>query len=341
MFPVEQLRQVKNELNLINNTTVYSTTSTTWATLHDYGNITVLKEGLVAVHLELDTNNNPGAFCRVKIGSLYAWGVKHPFTGGVYIPYGFLVWLAAGTYDVLVEGCLSSNTLNLKNFQCGYAKFLDSVGSALAAYSAAIPLTVFSRKTAIGLLKDAVYAINLFGSTVGGQTNFENIGESLTNGVSVSIDGVQVNASERNQDTDSKGNASAKYYVPLAVGTQHIITISKRNASTVVNVSIVACPWLLSVSAQKHRPVTMNFPQGSTVYITLEPLFNDVSKSIVVGLTRAITFGDSCDYYHAASGTGLLADSYTFQVIDLTQVETYVYGLGGCVSTVSVDLRPI
>jgi hypothetical protein len=342
MFPTEQVRKVKSELNLVNDPTVYSITSSSWATLHNYGNITLAEDGLLAVHLQLDTNNSNGAFCRVKIGgSLYAWGVKHLYSAGVYTKYGFLVWLAAGTYAILVEGCLSANTLNLKNLQCGFAKLTDSVGLANVTYSNSVALTVAARKTAIGDLKEAVFAINLFGSTPSGQTNFENIGETLTNGVSVTVDAQQVNASERNQDVDSKGNASAKYYVPLTVGVQHTVAVSKRNANTVVNISIIACPWILTVKEQKHRPVTFNFPQGSTLYLTLEPLFVDAGTNVVTGLVRAVSFGDICDYYHVASGTGILADSYTFQTVNFTEVETYVYGLGGCVSIVGVDIRPI
>lgn len=311
-------------------------------TLHNYGNITVAEDGLVPVHLELDTNATNGAFCRVKIGGTYCHGVKHPYSVGVYSKYGVLVWLAAGTYAVLVEGAVaSSGTLNLKNFQCGFAEFADSVGSALATYSGSVALTVASRKTAIGDLKEAVFAVNLFGSTPSAQTNFEDIGETFTNGVSVTVDGEQVNSSERSQDTDAKGNASAKYYVPLSVGSQHTITVSKRNANTVVNISVIACPWILTVKAQKHRPVTFNFPQGSTLYLTLEPLFVDPGTNVQVGMVRAVSFGDSCDFYHVGSGTGILADSYTFQTVNFQEVETYVYGLGGCVSIVGVDIRPI
>jgi hypothetical protein len=83
----------------------------------------------------------------------------------------------------------------------------------------------------------------------------------------------------------------------------------------------------------------MDFPQGSTLYLMLEPLNLNPTKTVGVGKKRAVSFGDATDYYSVGSGTGLLSFDYTFEVVSLSDVNLYLSGLGACVGYIGVDTR--
>jgi len=155
--------------------------------------------------------------------------------------------------------------------------------------------------------------------------------------VSLYVDGAQVSWVERNQDTGGNKGASAYAMCSLPVGSSHSFTISKRYAGTTVHVSIYACPWLLS--DVNSEPVAASFPQGSTLYIMLEPLNLNPTKTAMVGKKRAVSFGDGTDYYSTSSGAGLLNFNYTFDAISVSDVSLYLAGLGGCVGYIGVDVR--
>jgi hypothetical protein len=96
------------------------------------------------------------------------------------------------------------------------------------------------------------------------------------------------------------------------------------------------CPWILIDS---HQPLTLDFPQGSTLYLVMEPLTADATKTVKLGWPRFISFGDSTDYYSTASGTGILPWNYTFESVEVKNVGLFVGGYGGCISVIAVDVR--
>jgi hypothetical protein len=336
----EQERLISSEISLINVATQYTASGSAWSTTHDYGNIVLAAAGIV-VFTFLAGRDGLGAgtgYMRLKVGSLYCWGKT--FAIGASTTAGVAVWLAAGTYGVLMEsyGGTSGGVTYVSGFKCGFCKFNDAVGSALAAYSSTA-LTVASRNTPIGALTNTHFCVQLFALTPTSlATNFEDINESLTNGVSVLIDGVQVSSIERNQDADGKYCASAKYFINTTVGTQHTVTVSLRNVNTQVTMSIVACPWILSSASIK--PVDpLEVSQGSTIYLTKEPLFLNATGYIYVGQARAISYGDSNDYYYLLSGVDILSGSYTFEMVSVVDIDLSAKGLGCCVSIIAVDIR--
>jgi len=339
MLLSEQVRQLESEARLINNATEYAVTGTAWQTLCSYGNITLSEAQVVPFKYDLRCTNLPawGAFSRLKIGDYYVHGAKRE--SDVAQTFHGLVWLAAGTYAVVMEGCAGNADAQCRvsNFQLGKTRFEDSVGEALVTYSAQISKTVSSRKLCVGSLKKAVFCVHAFAYTPSDVTNFENPGDNLANGVSISIDGVQVSWSERYQDAASKENAYAKCYYPVTVGSAHTITISKDNANTVVHISVACSPWLLSDGL--YEAFTADFPQGSTFYVTLEPLSGNVTKNVQIGKIRAVSFGDSTDYYSNSSGTDILSHAYTFEIVEVGEVGIFLSGLGGCVSIIGVDIR--
>ncbi|MCW4002409.1 MAG: hypothetical protein NWE95_00645 [Candidatus Bathyarchaeota archaeon] len=328
---VEQVRQLTNESNLIDDSTTYTRSfSRSWGTLKNYGNIVLSANSLVVFSFQLNTS---GYNVRLKIGSYYVWGKNNVGTG----TFTGIAYVASGTHAVVVEDSSSGAGSSISNFKLGKAKFTDEAGSALNNYSSTINLTVANRSTLpVGSLKNAVFMVRVWAKTAGAQTNFENPGDSLTNGVSLSVDGSQITWTERNQDDANYENASATYYCTLTVGSSHSFAITKDNGSTTVNISVYACPWLLFGSLSE--PVAMNFAQNSTLYLMLEPLDLNPTKSVKVGKKRAVSFGDATDYFSSASGTGLLVYSYLFDAVQIDTVSLYVSGLGACISHIGVDV---
>jgi hypothetical protein len=329
MVYTEQVRQLNSEANLINDTTVYTRNDAAWGTIHSYGNITLSEDSLVVFKF---TVNTPSAY-RLKIGSYYVYGC---FVTGVKTGIAFV---AAGTYAVVMEQKNSGGSGSIGYFQLGKAKFSDVKNSNLAVYASTISLTLAQRAppSFFGTLKNAVFAVLVWASTPGAQTNFENVGDALTNGVQLSVDGVQVDWTTRIQDTTSDETAYANFYGSLSVGSSHTFTIGKDNANTVVHISIIGCPWLLA--GVDNQPVTLDFPQVSTLYVTLEPLDKDPTKNSKIGKVRAVSYGDATDFYSTASGTGILSHTYTFEIVAVSDVSVFVNGFGGCISLVGVDER--
>jgi len=121
------------------------------------------------------------------------------------------------------------------------------------------------------------------------------------------------------------------------VGANHTFQIVKDNANTIVHISVIGCPWLLL--NDNRQPISLDFAQGSTLYIVLEPLNENPTKYLKIGKKRAVSFGDSTDYYSTASGTGILSHSYTFETVEVGEALMLVKGFGGCISILGVDER--
>lgn len=337
----EQVRLQASEQQLLNNTTSYTIPQTTFGTVHDYGNIVLAADSLVIFRV---TFHSPGGgtnwvWIRIKVGSKYLYGAKANDGDGT-IAVGAACYVAAGTYDVLIEGvCNGATGGAVTSLKAGTVQFLDQVASALQTYASSIPLTVLNRTTCVGPLSQCTFAVQVQAQTASAVTNFENVGDSLTNGVSIKVDGAQYNWSERWQDVDSPGCGSAKLFCgALSVGSSHTIAISKKNAATTVYITIIACPWILPDPNTLSTPMTLNFSQGSTFYLTLEPMFADPTKFVGVGQPRAISFGSTTDYYNSTSATEIISYSYVFDVVD-TSWNFDCYGMGGCISIIGVDAR--
>lgn len=338
MAPIsEQERLIAAELQLLNNTTTYSFPSS-MGTVHDYGNITLAQAGLVIIRFTIDAfGGTSHTGCRVKVGSYYVWAQSAATGVPVGGTWAAIAWLAAGTYDVLVEG-YGSGYGSITSMLVGYVPFNDIQGSALAAYSSGIALTVPNRNTPLGPLNQTVYAVQVYAVTSGGKTSLENVGDNFTNGVSIYIDGTQVNWSENLSPDYANGDGvSGKVFLPYSVGSSHTVSFSLRNGSTSVQVSVIACPWILS--PVNHAPVTLSFSQLSTIDIILNPLFSDPTKFIGVGKQRGISFGTATDYYNSTTGTGLISYSYMIDTPDISQVSLFVNGFGACIEVIGVDLR--
>jgi hypothetical protein len=329
---VEPTRILSEESNLIDDDTDYTTTSVTWVTLHDYGNISLFADSLVVFYVKIGVGSDQTS-ARLKIGSCYVWG-KNSVGAGTYVG---VAYVPGGIHNVLLEGrSTGGGEFTVDRVQIGKAILIDRTGYGLASYSSAITLRIPARVALpVGALKNAVFMVRCWAKTTGAQTNFESPGDSLTNGVSLAVDGVQVAWTERNQDTGSVENACATYYGNLSIVSSHTFTITKDNAGTTVHISVYASPWLLG--ATDNEPVTLDFSQGSTLYVTLEPLSGNPTKTGKLGKKRAVSYGDATDYYDLQTGAGLLKYSHTFSDVKPNKVSFFAVGLGGCISYIGVD----
>jgi hypothetical protein len=341
----EQIRDYSKETNSINDAATYSKASTSWATIHDYGDLVLTESSLVVYTYESYSQYRQNT--RLKVGSTcYVSGFAADQTlPGWHLLYG-TIWLAAGTYDIIMESIDTDNSYpaQVKNFQMGIVKLSDLQGSALAVYTGAISITPTARTTLLGPLAQAVFACQVHARTTGALTTMANAsGGDTGNYVGISLDGVRQDWDERNQDnlfTSIAGAAEGKLYCSVSIGTSHSITITKGNVNTVVDISIVCCPWLLAGAlADAHIPITLSgISTGSTVYLLIEPLTAQLSKTVVFGKKRAITQGAS-DYYGTTTGTGSFTASYTFEIQDPNVQYIMMYGLTGCVAVIGVDSR--
>jgi len=329
----EMVRQISEEESLKDDSTQYARSGESWATLHNYGNINLSEAGLVVWQCEIRVASGT-AYWRLKMGSEYTWGKS--YNSDTWLLVSGITWVGTGSKAVKMESYGASSHY-VKNFKLGKAKFKDSVGEALAVYSSQITKQVASRKLAVGPINDVVFAVVCWARTPGEQTNFENVGDSLTNGVALSVDGQQKDWTWRQQDTGAKENAAATYFGALSVGSNHTFTISKDNANTEVHISVIGCPWLLL--DELRQPIALDFAQGSTLYLVLEPLNENPTKYIKIGKKRAVSFSDSNDYYSTASGTNILSHSYTFETVEVEEAILFVKGFGGCISILAVDER--
>jgi hypothetical protein len=339
----EQERLIASEQNLINDATQYANaTNGSWVVIHDWGNITLGSAGIVLIKFDIALDITGGnSAVRIKVGSNYVFTAYTDVVS--FQTFGTAIWLAAGTYDIKAEGYLnafgSTRNLYLENFQCGLSAFNDQQGSAVHTYSSGTSFTVSNRTTPVGPLQQATYFVQVYAVTSGASTSLENIGDNFTNGVSILIDGAQVNWAERITE-EGQGGTSGKVSLPYNVGSSHTVTISKRNGSTAVTITVIACPWILCQPSTPGIPVNIYFSQGSTVYCMLEPWFtNPTSKFVGVGGVHGVTFSQADDYYSSATGADLVNFSYMMDIVDILNNNLMAYGLGGCIGVVAVDAR--
>jgi len=330
----EMVRNLATEDNLLNNTTEYTRTNAVYGTIHDYGNVVLPAAGLLLVSFDGYCDAGTGSI-RIQVGANYAYAAS---ITTVVTRFTCIVYLAAGTYNVLAESGMCAAQIRIDNFQAGYISFSDLTGTALAAYAGAMANTTTVRLTPLGAIKNTVYCVTVHATTPGEATNMEQVGGAETNGVQVLIDAVQTNWAERQQGIDNDQAAGGKAYIVASAGTSHSITITTDDANTVVTCNVAVCPWILPVTTT-FEPVTLTLPQGSTVYLTTEQLDANPSKTVRVGKERAIPFGAVIDYYSTASATGISTFNYIFESVTITSCNLEASGFGGCISILAVDIR--
>lgn len=314
--------------------------------------ITVGATQLVAYTFQVvNPDSAPRSFnARLKFGGNHFFIAAEPgglktIQAGETLTYGGVLSLAAGSYAVVLDGLATTVTVYVQNFSIGLCDFNDVSKASAAPYTTGLVVDLSSQRvTPLGKIAYGTMIISATAATAGAVTYMNDIGDSFTNGVNLLIDGAQVNWSSVGNDLDSSGRGACGTYMIQKPAASYTITITKANPNTVVNISVVFCPWILpsnpNVFNSTYFPVApLTFPQGSTIYVNLEPLFIDVTKYFLVGKKRAVSFGDASDYYYYPSGTGVLACSFTFEIPDVASASVFAYGWGGCINQIGCDTR--
>jgi hypothetical protein len=334
----QQLRQVKSEQCLVDDATAYYTSSATWVTAKDWGNFVLAQDSIILMQFQLLGVGAARCEARIQVNSVDVHVAGNSGAGGP-ITYYVMFFLQAGTYNfkALLKYTITPATVGIQNMKFGAVPFTDLVGGWEALYTTPYNMVVPNRNTPIGPLANATFVVNATANTPGEVTNMENPGETLTNGVSIYIDGIQVPWTNRYQGTGANGDPAWGNYL-FSGGMGHTFTISKRDANTTVWMSIIACPWILTDDTT-FSPVSLAFSQQSTLYIVTEPLMNNVSRTVRVGKKRAVSFGTATDYYYTSTGTDIVISSYTFESVSVPDVALYAFGFPTCISIIGIDLR--
>ncbi len=221
------------------------------------------------------------------------------------------------------------------------------------------------RQTPIGQIQQYslfIFAVakDISGGAVGGKraTHMKNAGESDEYGkvnAKLFLNGTQISWTARAND-DADGDTSdnptyAKgsdgYYYALVSPNQNLEITIKANTGGAgfeqAEAYMIAflCPWIISPVSYDYSVVDLDFPQGSTFYAYLEPLYVDATKASKIGMVRFKSFGDATDYYSVVSGTGILVHTYTLDVVDVASAQWVVNPSGNvvCISYIAVDVR--
>jgi hypothetical protein len=219
--------------------------------------------------------------------------------------------------------------------------------------------TPATRKLAVGSIKKYVAIITLYtyhhtGSpTLYVASKIKNVGESNDGNFynwRIFLDDVQKNWTERRDDWGTSysedcqdSGAYGRCAIALSPNTQYNLKIKAYNGVGQTGtgravVEVIICPWFLA--DVDYEPVSLDFLQGSTLYVLVEPLHdNTTTKFVRVGKQRFKSFGDATDYYSSLSGTGILDFDYTFETVEVVNSILNVKGFGGCVSMIGVDVR--
>ncbi len=331
------VRHCEDEGATIDDATEYTRSSSTWGTLHSYGNINPSAPGIYLLQLDVRAITAVNYF-RVKIGSYYAWGKRQQNNG--YTTEETYLYLDSGSQAVIIENAsIDGGPGYVQNFHLGPVTFSDTDGLTLGLYSGGIVnVNVAQRKLPVGTIKDVGVFVMVWAYTPSAVTYFESVGDNYTNGVRVYVEGSQKDWRIAFNDSNAKECAYGLCATKADVGQDISIQILKDNANTVVHINVIACPWIL-IDETDFEPIELTFPQGSTLYLMLEPLIADETKYIKIGTVRTVTFGDTTDYYSTATGTGILKHNVLFQEVKNGAVNLFMYGFRGCISSIGIDIR--
>ncbi|MEM2177026.1 MAG: hypothetical protein QXN34_06840 [Archaeoglobaceae archaeon] len=242
--------------------------------------------------------------------------------------------------------CFSDMTNLLKD--SGYVNVASEQTATVINENIMIP----ARKTCAGTVKQTQLHIYVYAEAENLRlSRMKNPGEANDSCINwrLKINDSYVSWSDRRNDfgSDTTNQSYAEgaygYYTALvdAGQTINVKVEAVNNSGGARNVRAVivvfACPWIIPSTVFEYEPLSLSFPQGSTLYLVLEPLSSDPTKTVRLGYVRAWDLG--YNYYSTASGTGVLSWNYTFESVNVENAVLLVGGSGGCISIIAVDVR--
>jgi len=365
----EQLRIIKDEEQILNDSTVYQqSTNTDWITKRSV-QFTLTSTKIVGIlgtwRGNATASHAAGRILLNNTPIISTGGIQ----GGATVTRRVYLLLPSGTYTVDFQAAVwvanSSYPFDLRQCTVGAFNFPDKSSSMYDSGYVSIPANTTStlidvnfntpatRKLAVGKIKGYVVRIVFYGerqdqrvskvknSSDANEANYFNWRILLNNNAQDWTEKQDDITSDTTNLTYGEGcYGLLERFLPPS--TQYNLKITCYNGfSSSYNgralIAIFICPWIIPNS--EYEPIELDFPQGSTLYIIVEPFLQDPTKYVKIGKRRGVSFGDSTDYYSLASGTGILSHSYTFEIIDVSNALLLISGLGGCISVLAVDVR--
>lgn len=365
MLFAEMVRKISQEEVL------YEEAGSSWAGTHDWTTrytkaITLSQRSILYVTFKSSTYGataDGAGRCLLDDVPLVATGGA----GATEVVRKIYIVLAAGSYTFKFQSTrwagsndvyLNSIKICVLNFSDLYDAVYDS-GSVAAGDAATtvilseqtVPASA-ARKTCIGPVKTYTAFVEFYLTGVDYRNSIPIDPGAGNEAGKISwkayVDGVQTAWTESKRDYGDAGDitygegAYGMLLLTVEAGSTWTLRVdvyndtgASRNCRAYVKVML--CPWIIPDS--QYEPVTLDFAQGSTLYLMLEPLKTDPTKDVRIGKQRFISFGAATDYYSSASGTGLLAHDYTFETVEVEEVLLLIEGDGGCVSIIAVDER--
>lgn len=379
MLLSEMVRKIRSEEELFVDTNTYTQNyPTDWVTKVSK-NIQLDEPAIIYFKFELFYQTQPYTGTRARGNArVLLGGVPLCSTGeqghgpdggaqGTVTRAGY-IYLGSGSYtfDFQLSGfTFNDGYIRLQGVQLRRLNFSDVAGTRVNSGWVWAPnnaettilnqnITLPSRGTVVGNLKQIPVQFLFYMEQDNWRSSIlQNPGESTVSGKlnwRLYINDVHTAWNDRRGDFES-GQTDYQSYSEGAYGLYK----AERTAGETINVKVKVynaigggasvrailtpfiCPWIIPDT--EYQPLSLSFPQGSTLYITLEPLSSDPTKTLKLGKRRAWSFGDATDYYSTASGTGILYWNYTFEVVEVSNCLLLIGGSGGCISVIAVDVR--
>jgi hypothetical protein len=368
----EQVRLLQDEEILLNDTATYSVSSPTqWSTQRTY-DIVLTKAQFVLLEADVAIGSLAWGAARIVLDGSEA--VASGELGNETRTIRVIIYLAAGNYRADFDLSLfetSGNSISFTQCKVGRFNFPDKAGASpvgtleladndegtVMNQNISLPAL---RKLPFGDTKGVTLIITAHCRGLGTMTPriaqlqdteaFPTAGKS---GFRIYVDDVQQPWTERHNDygTSTANMDYGKGGYGLLVHTGEVgdtvnvkVKVYNNTGGTMdhaVKLRVVACVWWLAPASE---PVTLSrLPFQSTLYLTLEPLWANPTKTLQVGKTRIGEFLD-CDYYSSTSGADIVDWNYTFETVDPegVQIFTTVAALthhGACISMIGADMR--
>ena len=306
MLLSEMVRRLSGEQNLLEISERTPSPLNQWADIETV-NVNLSQDSLLIYKYDLYGPTNVYIRARWQIDSAYYIGGEQAGYSNTETHGGFFL-LSAGSHTIVLQAYANDSSARIRNIYLGVVDLADLSGFQIQNAGSGALNAISSRKTCLGSLNEAFLLIQVYNE--GGTPTVTVDGESAT--------------------LIASDNYKYVFGEAVSAGADHNISVSAGYMTAAMS------PWLLG---DGHQPLTLDFPQGSTLYLTLEPLFLDPAKALKIGKKRAVSFGDSTDYYYTASGTGILQANYTFEMVEVEGCILQVSGLGACISIIGVDVR--
>ncbi|MCL4436134.1 MAG: hypothetical protein M1503_10130 [Thaumarchaeota archaeon] len=374
---METIRKVESEATLYSDTAVSANDVHDWAT-QKTKTVTLKSQTLIGVYFTAKIGV-PGSGLIGKGGARVLLDdvplvtlrgtVQQPYAGDYSVgSRGVLLILAAGTYTFKIQTSLTSagdtsmhihiDPIIMGSFDLpddtafdqdsGNTSITTVTEQTLVTLNIPVPA---KRTTILGDLRKYTCIVTVYAEHQNSRTTkMKNTGESNEASFfncKLFIDGVQVDWASSESDYENTDNptfgegAYGRYTCNFAENTFHNIKIKIYNGYGTdqtgrVRATAILCPWLFGTDSE---PVNFGFPQGSTVYLMAEPLFENPTKSIKLGRKRGVTFGDAADFFSTSTGADRTSFNYTFEMVQPAVAQFYLTGIGVCITSIGVDLR--